>query len=51
MKQRKQYVIDKEFQKKLAFSIISVVILITAIINLGIAVNMIVNNGNMNKRQ
>ncbi|PKL37349.1 MAG: hypothetical protein CVV44_17095 [Spirochaetae bacterium HGW-Spirochaetae-1] len=44
MKQRKQYIIDKNFQLKTTFSIIAIVSVISAIIIGGIATNIVYNN-------
>ena len=44
MSKRKQYIIDKKFQVKTTFSIITVVSIITAIIITAIAINIVTNN-------
>ncbi len=48
MIQRKKYVIDKKFQLKTAFSIIGVILMVSAVIVVAISVNIGMNNRRIN---
>ena len=48
MTQRKKYVIDKKFQLKTAFSIIGVILVVSAVIVAAISVNVSMNNRRLN---
>ncbi|HSV95830.1 MAG TPA: hypothetical protein VLM75_02720 [Spirochaetota bacterium] len=48
MTQRKKYVLDKKFQFKTAFSIIAVILLVSAVIVAAISANISMNNRRLN---